>query len=338
MFVSRASLTLPKSLSPFRALHPLRVSTVQSRSDPFYVSRFFHTTPAPQFLDVCYDQVQTFIIGVHSISGLPWVASLPLTALIIRSVLVAPLAIVSYQAVRRRLALLPLASAWRHAVRLKVMKKAANLGPVVVDRMVEREMRSKVAALYSRHRCSLWRLYLPLLQLPIFLVVMESVRKMSGTAEGLLGLITKQFGDPVEKSGNDALDNVSQPTGSLQESLSQEGGLWFPDLLAPDPSLVLPFLLSGSLFANAHYQGRAKAGVTLGKRSRRITNILKILALAIGPATLQVPSAMLVYWISSSLFALGQTFLLEWYYPHQVPVTPCKPKPKQGSSRLAAKI
>ncbi|MCJ1301919.1 hypothetical protein MMC08_004720 [Hypocenomyce scalaris] len=334
---SRAFLSLQKPFLRSSALQPCQAFTAQLRSNPIYKTRSFHTTPRTQFLDVCFDQVQTIITGLHSVSGLPWVATLPLTALIVRFAIVGPLSLVGHESQRRRLALQPLTNAWKHVIRREVMKEHAKLGPVACNQMAEARLRGKIRELYLRHECGSLRTFLPLLQLPIFLVVIETIRKMCGTHEGLLGLVTNALGDPVEKSGDDTLEGISQTAASVEQSLSQEGALWFPNLLAPDPYLVLPFLLSASLFANIYYLGRANSGQTPSKWSKRLTGTMKIVALAIGPATLQVPSAMLLYWISSSLFAMGQNVLLDLYYPRQIPVTPCKPRSKQEWVGLAVR-
>lgn len=328
MIASRATLFLPNPLLRPRALPSCPLFSIRLSSNPIHKSRSFHSTPTPQYLEVCYDQVQNLITGLHSISGLPWAATLPLTALIVRSVIVWPLTATSHAAGRRQLALSPLVHAWQHVIRQKVMKKAADLGPVVCHRMVKRAMTRKKMDLYARHGCEDWRLLLPFLQLPVFLVVIESIRKMCSAHVGLLGLIFGKPKDPVEESGDDSIEEVTQLAASLKQSLSQEGALWFPDLIAPDPLLILPFLLSGSLFANIYLQNRTLPGQTPSKFSRRLTNTLKIIALAIGPATLQVPTALLLYWISSSWVAMGQYFLLDWYHPRQAPSTPCKPKAK----------
>lgn len=328
MIPSRLFSFLPKPLLRPRALQPCQASAVRSKSGSIHKSRFFHATPAPQFLDVCVDQVQTFITGIHSVSGLPWAASLPLTALIVRSVLIAPLSVIAHKAIGRRLALIPLIHAWKHVIHSRVMRNNRNQGPVMADRLTKRALRSKIRGLYSRHECGPLRLYLPFLQLPVFLIMMESIRRMCAAGEGLLGLLTKGPIDPVEKSRDDILGEVSQTAASLEHSLSQEGALWFPDLLAPDPLLVLPFLLSGSLFASISYESR-KPRLEPSKSTRRFTNALKIMALATGPLTLQAPSALVLYWLSSSLIVNGQHVLLDWYYPRGIPITPCKPKGKQ---------
>lgn len=326
MIASRATLFQPSMR--LRAPPPCLLFAIRVSSIPIHKSRSFHTTPRPQYLEVCYEQVQSLITGLHSISGLPWAATLPLTALIVRSIIVGPLSVISHVAGRRRLALSPLVHAWHHVIRRKVMKNAMDLGPKVCDRMVKRAMTRMKTGLYARHGCEEWRLFLPFLQLPVFLVVIESIRKMCAANVGLLGLMFGQPKDPVEESGDHSLGEVTQMATPLEQSLSQEGALWFPDLVAPDPLMILPFLLSGSLLANIYHHNRTLPGQTPSKVSQRLTTTLKIIALAIGPATLQVPSALLLYWISSSWVAMGQYLLLDWYYPRQAPSTPCKPKAK----------
>ena len=151
---------------------------------------------------------------------------------------------------------------------------------------------------------------LPLAQLPIWLTAIEAVRAMCGTRAGLLGMILR--------SENAATAGV--PTAP---SLATEGILWFPDLLVPDPQLVLPFLLSGAVFLNLTH---ARSGV--GNQSvwqKRLHRSLMIVALALGPLTLQVPSAMLVYWISSSLLALLQAMILDRAMPMPPAIKPCDP-------------
>jgi inner membrane protein COX18 len=205
------------------------------------------------------------------------------------------------------------------------MKEVGHLGPVVAERTLIKKMRKKRSEIYTRWDCGLWKSYLSFVQLPVWLVAIEAVRKMCGKEVGLLGMI---FGSSAE--GKDMPEALAGATlGSGKEiSLATEGGLWFPDLLVPDPCLVLPFMLSGVIFANL-FNSTTK---TPSVGQRRLMNSMKMVALAIGPLTLQMPSAMLVYWISSSSFALGQALLLEKLMPVKPPVIPCKPRRRISSA------
>jgi len=41
---------------------------------------------------------------------------------------------------------------------------------------------------------------------------------------------------------------------------------------------------------------------------------------------IHVPSALALYWVSSSLMAYGQALLIDWAIPIAQPATPCEPK------------
>lgn len=161
----------------------------------------------------------------------------------------------------------------------------------------------------------MWKNNLSFLQFPVWLTAVEAVRKMCGKEVGLLGLMFGTAGETKE------IQEAMRANG-MELSLANEGALWFPDLLVPDPMLVLPFMLSGMMFLNLANTSAKNPSVA----QRRLMNTLKIVALAIGPLTLHIPSAMLVYWISSSSFALGQALILERLMPVKPPVTPCKPR------------
>lgn len=154
---------------------------------------------------------------------------------------------------------------------------------------------------------------LPLVQLPVWLTAIEAVRAMCGAKSGLLGM--------VFRSDND-LDAISG--GIMKEiSLATEGALWFPDLLVPDPQLILPFMLSGAVLLNL---SNTRGGANQAVWQKRMHRSMMAVAVALGPLTLQVPSAMLVYWISSSLLAYIQAMVLERAMPMPTPVKPCDPK------------
>lgn len=144
---------------------------------------------------------------------------------------------------------------------------------------------------------------------------------MCGTEAGLLGLLVKSFSKSGQRITPEDLDQVLVP---IEQSFAMEGALWFPNLLLPDPISVLPFVLSGSLLANIFYHMRQAKSSNIWQRM--INNTLITMAFAIGPLTLQVPSAMLIYWISSSSIALGHSIALNWYIPRPPQILPCKPR------------
>ena len=238
--------------------------------------------------------------------------------------------------------------AWQHVFRRQVMKDHAALGPVACQKMVKERYDKIWREMVKARGVQFWKVSLNWLQLPVFLVLIETIRKMSGVGDGLLGLLVKRLkGEDIAQNGTiqdgavqvgsipnhkEMIQDVESLPISTEPTFSTEGALWFPDLLVPDPQLILPFLLSGVLFSNIFFHetvARKSSSSPPSNFQRWLRNVLKAVAITMGPLTLQVPSAMLVYWISSSLCALGQNVFLEWYMPHPKAVVPCKPRQSQ---------
>lgn len=287
--------------------------------------RSFHASPPQRFIAECVDQTQHLIVGLHTLTGLPWAATLPLTAILIRLGILGPLATYAHIKSSQRREIYPLVYAWEHTIRRKVLREHRAQGPAACHELATTQLRRKGRELRKELGVQYWKSWSSWLQLPVFLVAIESIRKMCGTHSGLLGLLTR---GPVEDASREEILAGTDVGASheIKQSLAAEGVLWFPDLLLPDPALILPFMLSGCLFANIKFHDKrgAAAGVEPGKWQLRFQRSLKVVALAIGPATLGVPSAMLVYWITSSVCALGQNYFLEWYLPTKPVVKPCK--------------
>lgn len=301
-----------------KKLHPCRARIV---CKPLSHRRTFHVTSPTRILNESFAITHSFLTGLHTFTGLPWAATLPLAGFIVRSFMIAPLSYYSEIIRLRRRALQPLQYAWLHFFRRKTLEDHAALGPAKCNRLSNKLFSAKKAELNKRHGTQLWKGFVPYFQIPIFLVIIETLRKMCGTEAGVLGLLVKSFSGSGETATPEDSDHVFVPT---EQSFAMEGALWFPNLLVPDPISILPFALSGSLLANVFYHMRQAKSSNIWQRM--INNILITMAFAIGPLTLQVPSAMLIYWISSSTIALGHSIALNWYIPRPPQILPCKPR------------
>lgn len=168
--------------------------------------------------------------------------------------------------------------------------------------------------------------------------MIESIRGLVGAREGILRLafgndaamvkmpeVLSSAGDKIEASVVGLVDKIP-----IDPALTTEGIFWFQDLTVPDPQLILPFVLSATIFANMipkHYlTGAPKPPkVDLPLPQRVLGRLMKIFALAIGPLTLGMPSGLLLYWISSSSLSLVQAWGLDVWKPMPKSVKPCKP-------------
>ena len=145
---------------------------------------------------------------------------------------------------------------------------------------------------------------------------METIRRMTGTEDGMLGLTAKSL--TALKGKQHPGPGTADELIPIEPSLATEGILWFEDLMVPDPSLTLPFALSGVILLvdssrrdTFSFYPVLLWGTTIKQRLYPLyqiyhwkvlrTRIFNFGALAIVPATLLFPSSMLLYWISSSL-------------------------------------
>ena len=308
------------------AIAHLHVVRRESKTSLQSCRRAFHASPPRRFVEECLSTTHTLITGLHGITGLPWAYTLPLTALLIRLTITAPIATYSTIIYNRRIELSPLLLAWRAAITRNVYRAHKAKGPAACQKMIRRALYAKGVEIRKRMGLQYWKSYLTYVQLPVFIVVIDTLRAMCGVQDRLLGLFSPS---PSEESTAATQEAAEKAVSSLFEpSLATEGALWFPDLIVADPALVLPFVLSASLLATIFLQERRlkRDGIRFGKGRIWLGRILKTWALMIGPAMLHLPSGMLVYWLSSTWFAFGQNLLLDRYLPSKPAVKPCKPK------------
>ncbi|XP_051573965.1 mitochondrial inner membrane protein OXA1L-like isoform X1 [Myxocyprinus asiaticus] len=88
----------------------------------------------------------------------------------------------------------------------------------------------------------------------------------------------------------------------------QAGGLWwFTDLTASDPFYILPIAVTGTMFAILELG--AESGVD-NPNLRAMKTVFRIMPFVILPLTINFPTAVFTYWMTSNLFSLGQVALL----------------------------
>jgi inner membrane protein COX18 len=196
------------------------------------------------------------------------------------------------------------------------------LPPEEAEAIAGRALKKSTKDLYKRWSVYPWGPFANLLQLPVWLSVMESLRRMVGMNGGLLSILQSW----VESTGGGS----SIP---LEHSMSAEGAFWFPDLLAADSVYILPVLLSATVFTNITWGWKLHdIGKTSNRKSiirsfavRVLKRVLQVLAISLAPCMIQAqaPAGLLIYWISSSFFATIQTRLLKKMMNSVPAPTPC---------------
>ncbi|XP_029310638.1 mitochondrial inner membrane protein OXA1L [Cottoperca gobio] len=115
----------------------------------------------------------------------------------------------------------------------------------------------------------------PLVQAPVFISFFIALRKMS------------------------TLPVPSMETGGL---------LWFTDLTAADPFYVLPLVVTGTMFFILELG--AESGVD-NPNLRNMKNVFRVMPFVILPLTINFPTAVFTYWLTSNCISLGQVFLFK---------------------------
>lgn len=303
------------------------------------------------------------ISGLHMATGMPWYLTIPFVALSVNLMARLPLSIYTQHIHQRRAKIMPLLQAWyvRH---IKDVARTPGLAPEEFDKEVEKRFKKTSRRLYYVFGVQTRKNYLSFASFPYWLTGIEALRRLCGGPRGLLGSII--FGAKENEEGvatpdaattavstssnppdavsvtdvvqaeNSTLAEVSSsfPPGS-DPSLATGGCLWFPDLMAPDPFHVLPFLLSAILVLNVLPRTAAgrKALVNLQSTSDltpaklkettvtaaqlkvggRLQRALLGVALVVGPVTMDLPAALHLYWITSAALTYTQTELIARY-------------------------
>ncbi|KAL2864628.1 putative mitochondrial export translocase Oxa2 [Aspergillus lucknowensis] len=287
------------------------------------IRRFHQTRPAP-FISEVLDVSSSFIHGVHSVSHLPWALSLPLTAFLVRMGVALPLQIFTKVQARKDSDLTPILMAWRHLYQKKaikdVHKNAAAGAPLLRSEAVLQVSKDTFQQHRTlRQRWGVFRFYKPaaFLQMPVWIMIMESIRGMSGNNNGLVPYLLSIV------SSSSSKDSV--PIIPVEPTLATEGALWFPDLLAGDPTGILPVAMTLSILLNIRMGWKSPTLKNISNLPRMemvreltwrgLKFFVQILALNIGLSSYlyQMPAALMIYWITSANIATLQTFLLQKY-------------------------
>lgn len=245
--------------------------------------------------------VETALNAVHDYSGLPWWAVIPLVTLALRGTVTLPIAVSTRLRAQKQHKLRPLISALGPILRAKLAfnanKTETALTAPQIEMLAMKERRKRRVKLYKEHGCEMWKsLFIgPLVQLPIWVTMSLAVRAMCGW--------TVVNGIPVVRS------------------MGAEGALWFPDLLVLDSTGVLPAavgiitLLNVELTTKAQAQAMGTTATEGPKLPKMMANVARVGAIALFSIAAQTPTAVCLYWISSSGFSLVQNILLNKYLP-----------------------
>ncbi|KAI1748269.1 hypothetical protein F4782DRAFT_380659 [Xylaria castorea] len=308
-------------------------------------------------LGTAIEGTQNLIVDLHTVTGLPWFLTIPLVAFTVGAVFRLPFQVYGQRILRRRTEFGPLLQAWNARLQHEVSREggtpAKQMSEVQKrqDRIVRRMYRKlglQEWRLYL-HLASfpIWLLAIDgvrrLCGGPRGLIGSLIAGPAEGTTDAATSIPLSQVAtDPAVLSPAVA-ESARTATVVVDPSLTIEGCLWFTDLTVADPYHILPLLLSATLVYNllpkSGEQFSDRFRVALGRRPKsaqaqtlsggdhkirfgeraKATIYVSMVGLAavIGPATLDLPAALHLYWLASSATNAGFARGLRVFMPVQ---------------------
>lgn len=304
--------TLSRPLAHLKPYHP------SNNVPAALTARKFSATTQRPFVDECLALTHTLITGIHDTTGLSWAATIPLTAFLARVLIVLPANVYANRVTAKLRRLHPRFEEFRTVIEKKVRQEHRDKSQQELQKIQDIEVARLWARMVKQSRVQSWRTLIVYINVPVWFAMMETFRRMTGTEDGILTLIAKPLTALLGKQnpGLGAMDGW-MPT---EPSLATQGMLWFDNLMIPDPTMILPFALSGIIYVMCSVRTsiirftpsphetleRAAQVESYNQRKKRA---LKLGAFAVGPATLMFPSAMVFYWFSSTLAATTVSYI-----------------------------
>nr|XP_060637327.1 cytochrome c oxidase assembly protein COX18, mitochondrial [Anolis sagrei ordinatus] len=226
------------------------------------------------------------LAALQAASELPWWATVVVASALLRTGLTLPLAALQSRVLAKLENLQPeiqsLAKHLRYEV--SVCAKQQGWSEKLARFHFKKNLKRIVSDLYVRDNCHPVKASLLIwIQIPLWVFVSIALRNLSvgrASSEGLF----------------------------IQEQLSTGGMLWFPDLTVPDPTWIMPItlgvlnLLIVEIFALRKTES--------SRFQRYATNFFRGVSIFMIPVAATVPSAIALYWVSSSFMGLSHNLLL----------------------------
>ena len=160
---------------------------------------------------------------------------------------------------------------------------------------------------------------MPLLQLPVFVGFVETIRAVGGSGVGFFGAIKERVLRAwAPESALGAVDLEYHRDDWFEPTFREEGLAWFQDLTVPDPTGVLPVLAPALLLSNLvvsmglYNDAKSVLNSLVGRTTLTVGIVITV---ALWQAAPVMPSGLLYFWACSSACALLSKLWLDMRYP-----------------------
>ncbi|EGX46297.1 hypothetical protein AOL_s00110g121 [Orbilia oligospora ATCC 24927] len=158
--------------------------------------RSFTTTPT---IEPLLSTTTSLILTLQSTTSLPWLLTIPLVALTVRTCITLPFTLYSHKRTIKQLSLSPIIHAWSFIYRRQVAKEvyppttSSNstipkelIGKKIFNtpekwtKEVLKRTKNKRVELYKQFGCQYWKGFVGLIQIPVWVLASVSVRRVTG--------------------------------------------------------------------------------------------------------------------------------------------------------------
>ena len=257
-------------------------------SDPGKLELFYEW-----FTDTSWIQcVEKSLITAHDFTSLPWWASIILSTVVLRSLVMTPMFILQMKYNIKYQMFLPIFAQTQKKLSEEVEEAA------ILNQWDSKTAQRQFLLNLARHRTNLYKKYkvpgigkrfmLPWVQIPLWFSMSISLRHLAGSL-------------PINTIPTPEMSSVAM-------QLSQEGCLWFQNLCDYDYFYILPVLLGVvNLSIIEIYRGDGQVEPRGIQKFFMYT--ARTLSLLLIPVACVMPTAVVVYWLSSSTFGATQALV-----------------------------
>lgn len=229
------------------------------------------------------------LAALQAASGLPWWASVVAASALLRTGLTLPLAALQGRVLAKLQNLQPEIRGLAGQLRREVSACGARRGwsEREAEFHFKRNLKRIVSELHVRDNCHPFKASLLVwIQVPVWVFVSLALRNFS-------------------TGGGRAASEAGLP---IQEEFSRGGALWFVDLTAPDHTLILPLALGLLNLLIVEVFALQKSEPS--RIQKYATHFFRGMSVFMVPVAATVPSAMALYWVSSSFVGLSHNLML----------------------------
>ncbi|WQF81625.1 Putative membrane insertase YidC/ALB3/OXA1/COX18 [Colletotrichum destructivum] len=253
-----------------------------------------------------------------------------------------PLQMIAKHIINKQTEIVPMLNAWRFQLRSS-------------NRLKETLQMARTRKRILKDRgCQDWKAWAPVLGIPFWFLMSETLRRLCGAHGGWLSLlspnrqkttvpatdaaasVSEQASAALSSPAEAVSDGLQSLSSTVEAGMANGGMLWFTDLTVADTTMLLPGMLmltmGYTVFPKQEEMrklvfdfGDFQAYMTSGLKWRiRLQRALLVSALIVPTLCSNLPAGLFVYWISSMVFGQVSSRVVDRVFPRPDTIKPCR--------------